>query len=192
MKKVLVAEFKSFKFNPFQKVTAFFTGRKYYHSGMVIVDDDNVWFADLAMGRGDDGDYQIIDTKTTLENFINKEGPKGVDFFEVPKKFTDKQIEKMIKWWTRRHDLKKKYGLNKLTTFPLLAKMQPFYYWYYRQNKRPYIPKADIPNQDVCSVAVDQCLKLCGFDVFPELSERVVYPGMFAERLKKYKVKTGV
>ncbi len=103
----------------------------------------------------------------------------------MPYKFTRKGFDVGIKWWKDRQD--KKYGYVKISMFLWLAKMRPFFRRYYRKTGKPYQLKMDTKS-DVCSVAVDTCLKKMGYDIFPEYSERVTYPGLFAKKLKDYKV----
>jgi hypothetical protein len=108
--------------------------------------------------------------------------------FRVPFDFTEKQIRKGLKWWKKKEDSKKWYGYTKLLTFLWLVPMRPFMKKYYEKKGRPYTPKINFKKSEVCSVAVDRCLKHMGYDMFPEFDERVTWPGLFAEKLKKHKV----
>lgn len=177
MTKVYIIEHKSG--SGLGKIITFFTGKKYSHTTMFI---DGI-HCDLAL-RKNGKDYLM--TKYDNIFLLKNEYGNKIDIFQIPHIFDIVEIQKMLNWWKNRE--LKSYGILKLSSMIFSKWIVSFSRWYYRQIGKPYkIKMIDVKSQDVCSIAVDECLKKGGYDIFPELSERIVYPGLFAEKLKKYK-----
>ncbi len=159
-------------------IFSFFTGQKYTHTEMVIVQKN--------YGLTDKG-YHAEPIKS-LKQWLGQPGHEKVEAFNVPVNFAPKQIKAGKAWWKARIKEGKGYGFFKLATMALTSPLVGLYRSIFRRTGKPHKPFLDIfDQQDVCSVAVDQCLKAMGYDCFPELSERVIPPGYFAKKFKRYK-----
>jgi hypothetical protein len=123
-----------------------------------------------------------------IKNYLQRNPESDrTEAYIIPKDFTQKQINNGFAWWQYREDSKKWYGYTKLLSFLVTAPLRPFYRWYYKKKGRPFQSKISGKKTDVCSVAVDKCLKAMGYDCFPEYIERITYPGLFAKKFKRYK-----
>jgi len=157
------------------KIEKLFTGKKYSHTEMFIGKTQY----GLRWRKG--SDYRKTKWRD-IENFLvsNHENHRTV-VFEVPHKFTTKQIEKMEKWWEKKISIDAKYGWVTLLTFLWRAPLRELLRLYYEYTNKPF-PINLQKGKDVCSVAVDKCLKVGGYDVFEEYDEHVTYPGLFADK----------
>lgn len=184
MNRIYIVEFLEKKK---KRMISFFTGLKYYHTGMIIEHANKkeyktYYFCDLSIKKNE-SDYAV--KEITFYKFCN-EYKNIVDIFLIPKYFTNLHCEDMLNWWQDRKE--KKYSIQKLVSMANTKWILKFSRWYYRMKGEPYSLKIDKPG-DVCSVAVDMCLKEAGnYDLFPEFSERIVPPGLFAKRLKENKI----
>lgn len=174
-----------------RKFIRFVTNKKYIHTSMFI----DSYHCDLSPGiiekKLSKFDYRVEYISNSLTGLVKDlvERNKTVDIFEVPHNFTITELKNMISWWKSRNNSNKKYGFRKL--FVILFNVIYFRILKYfsRWNKKPYKLFWDVINEDVCSIAVDECLREAGnYDILPEYNERLTYPGLFAEKLKKYKV----
>jgi hypothetical protein len=170
--------------SPISKLLKVFTNEKYSHTAMMIAD----MFCELSPidKREGENDYHVRKYKNVYE--VLREMPE-YDAFGVPHKFSTKDIREMLNFWTTRAASAMEYGYEKLAFLPWARIGVKMMRRYYRRTGRPYKMKMGMWKPDVCSTAVDKCLKVGGYDIFPELSERVVYPGLYAKKLKDYKVK---
>ena len=184
--RVYIIEYRKDK-SIISKIISFVTGQKYSHSAMFI----NKIFCELDATNEYKGqpDFHIKEYKSIKDFLKNNPEKDRTEAYYIPKQFSKKQSENVIKWWKDKQNSKKIYGYSKLFSFLWLAPLRPFMRWYYRQNGKPYSPKSSSNKTYVCSVAVDICCKEClNYDCFPMFDERVTYPGLFAKWYKDYKV----
>lgn len=185
MNRVYIVEFLEKKS---KRLVSLFTGLKYYHTGMIIDVKSysnivNSYYCDLSP-RKNEPDYLMI--PINKHEFIKREKGKA-NIFIIPKYFTNQMSFEMLDWWRERAN--KNYSYKKLLNMTNTKWLLRFSRWYYRMKGKPYKPIMD-KKGDVCSIAVDMCCKEAGaYDLFPELSERVVPPGLFAKKLKENEVK---
>ncbi len=135
-----------------------------------------------------EADYHIVKYKGIKDFLKNNPESKRTEAYEIPVNFTQAQCNKGIKWWRIRQNRKDNYGIARLFSFIWSIPMRGFMHRYYLKHKKPYPILAGIKNDDVCSVAVDKALRYMNYDMFPEFDEHVTYPGLYAEKLKGYKV----
>lgn len=155
------------------KIISFFTGSKYCHTEMFIGKTN----------YGLNWKYEAKEYRS-LKAYLKLH--KNVDAFRIPEKmyaFSEKEIDKMHAWWWTRIDTKADYGYINLLSF--LWKMP--YRKHCKKNGIPYKLK-DIDKNNVCSAAVDKCLFIGGYNIFPDFPERCSYPSLFAKKLMKYKM----
>ena len=176
------------------KVISFISGMKYSHSAMFIEFDNNRgYFAELDATDAypNEPDYHIVEHPYSIRDWLlSNDENERTEAYKIPFNFSIEEISLAIKWWSDRQMKKVKYGYTKLPMFLWLIRMRPFMQWYYRAHKHPYKLELDTKN-DVCSIAVDECLMYIGYDAFPEFTERCTYPGLFAEKFKNEKVEIG-
>lgn len=157
------------------RIISWFTKSKYCHTEIFI---DNINYK---------LDWKYIKEKyKSVKDFLKKN--KYADAYKIPKKlydFTDKEIEKIKDWWEYRIDSKAQYGFFNLFSFIWKIPHKK----YCKKRGIPYEMK-DLDKNNVCSIAVDKSILAGGYDIFPDFPERTSYPGLFANKLKKYKVKT--
>ena len=171
------------------KLISFFTGSKYTHTAMYMqVTKDVGYHLELSPSRDGNIFKQILTDYHTkkyknLKTFYSK-SPDPIDVFEVPFTFKNANASKVLKWWKKHEG--KTYGYGRLilgaVAFPLFKFME----CYVKLFKKPF-PQGLIfdKGKNVCSTAVDECLKTTlNYDIFPEYPERVAYPGLFAKKLK--------
>lgn len=172
---VFILEFKNDSW--ISKIIKVVTGHPYSHTGMYISDT----FYEL--------DGMGVNYKKSKKKLATIQKNPLVDVFAVDKKFTKKQLEKMHLWWKKKIDLKKEYGYEKLISMIFFIPLKPFFKWYYRKTRKPF-KISFLKKSDVCSIAVDKCLKEGGYDIFPEYGESYsAYPGLFAQLLKNNLIK---
>lgn len=185
--KIYILEYKK---KGIGRIISFFTRMKYSHTEILIqIGEPSLFLLCGLSYRPKKPDYKI--KRLIIPDIIKYSmGIKNkIDVFKIPVRFSIDQITKAVSYWRRCKKDKKVYGFAKLILFPINLLFMPFYRYYYKLKKIPYSPEIDIPNQEVCSTIVDMSIKKAGYDVFPELSERLAYPGLFAKKLKEYKVR---
>jgi hypothetical protein len=162
------------------------SGQKYTHSGMFM---NNYFFElDAVNAYKDEPDYHCKKYPNLISFQVGNPEAYRTELYEVPFDFTEAQIKKGFKWWQKREKCGKIYGYGKLLSFLIYIPFRPVMRWWYRKKGKPYKPHFSSKKTDVCSVAVDKCLKHMGYDIFPEFVEHVSFPGLFARKLKKYKI----
>ena len=165
------------------------TKQPYNHTGMIIEGNEGNFYCDLSPRTILKSDYICREIHSIKEfHEIKREEEQEVDIFRVPNFFTPQQYIKMRQWWVEKMERGEQYSWKELTKMARVPRLMPFYRWYYRTKGKPYKPHWDGPG-DVCSTAVVNCIKKQGgFDLFPEYSECVIYPGLCALRLKENKL----
>jgi hypothetical protein len=182
MNLVYILEFKA-DTSPISKIIRAITGEPYSHTEMMI-NEYQCALQPLEKLPGEN-DYHVRKFKNVHE-LLRKD--KRIDAFGVPHKFSNEDVARMLKFWTDRAGMNKEYGYEKLVALPFVKIGIRMMRRYYRRTGKPYPLKCGFWKADVCSTAVDHCLKIGWCDLFPELSERVPYPGLFARKLADYKV----
>ncbi len=168
------------------KIISKVTGQKYSHTAMLM--DRTFCELDATNAYKREPDYHLK-RYLGIKDFLKTNPEKDrTEAFEVPYNFKTEDVKKGIEWWHRKQKVKKWYGYTKLISFLWLKPLRPFMHRYYKKRGKPYSPKTSSRKSDVCSVAVDKVLKIMGYDIFPEYVERTTYPGLFAEKLKQFKV----
>ena len=109
-------------------------------------------------------------------------GRERIEVYEIPYNFSPAASAVMDLFWKKRQA--KKYGFGSLLGFLFRAPARPLFRFYYRKAGRPF-PDWTQLDGEVCSEAVDKCLKAGGFDAFPEYGEHTTYPGLFASKFKR-------
>ena len=143
------------------------------HSHTEILIDD--WLCGTGTKEAPFG-YSMVQCGYDFENHAGRQGRKyDIVSLDIPyeKKFA------MLDFWRKK--LTWKYSVLRALTFPIHVWMLPFYRKYYERTGKVFAPNMTgiLMKAYVCSEAVDLCLREGGYDYFPWLSERVVYPGMF-------------
>jgi hypothetical protein len=180
--KCYVIEFKKTR-NILSQITTFITKQNYSHTGMFF--DKHYYELDAWDSYKNEPDYQIKLYKGIKDYLAVNPDKKVTEAFELPHDFKYDDIEKGHKWWISRKD--KKYGFGRLFSFLWIVPLRPFFMRRYIVTGKSFKPFLELKG-DVCSIAVDKCLKEMGFDAFPEFNERVTYPGLFASKFFKYMV----
>jgi len=194
--KIYIAEFRKDK-SFLSKMISFFTKSNYTHTAMYMQTTKTIGYLCELTPTRDKGvfdksipDYHVIKYKNIndFKTKINKTDKRIIDMFEVPIKVTPTQSKKVISWWKKKEG--KSYGYFRLISNMFLMPL----YWgmkaYVKLFKKPF-PQLFIfdKGSNVCSTAVDECFKsVLKHDIFPNYPERVAYPGLFAKKLKKFKV----
>ena len=152
------------------------TGTPYSHTAMYIEDT----FYELN-GMG----VNYRKEESTIDRYIAAD---KIDVFAIDYIFNKKQIKKMKSWWDKNIELKKEYGYETLLLMLVRVPMRQLMRWYFVKRRKPF-PIKLFRNEDVCSAAVDKCLKEGGCDIFPEFQEAgTSYPGLYASKLKNNKI----
>jgi hypothetical protein len=179
--KVYIIEFKTVN-DIISKAIQFVTRKKYTHTE-IFFDNTNYGLVPFTKTN----DYSKTKYKSIEDYLKNNPNKDRTVAFEVPYDFTKEQINKMHKWWEKRIISDKKYGYITLLSFLWRVPLRLFYREYYKHKKEPFDIKF-MTCEDQCSISVDLTLKVGGYDLFPEFDERTTYPGLFAEKLKDYKI----
>jgi len=180
--KIFVAEFRPYdlKDTPFfWKLVLEINGTGYYHSGVLL---GNRYFEMWEKG------YRELPF-SSFEQLIKDRGlsqkpPDTIDFVEIPKEFTEEEIDGSIKWWTDK--IKPGMFFGYLRFLELM--FSKIFRWvsenYYKKTGKVLIYAKTEAEKSVriCSSAVDESIKIAGFDCFPEYDETIVVPGMFAKK----------
>lgn len=180
--KVYIIEFLADNSIISQTITSV-TKRPYSHSGMFI----DHYFCEL--DPKDKGAHYHMISYPTIKKFLkNNPDAERTHAFKIPHDFSTNDVAQGLKWWHEHQKKNAIYGFSKLFTFLWTIKLHKFYYWYYQKYGTPYRPIISYSSH-VCSVACDVCVKTSmNFDIFPELDERIIYPGMYAKKYYNYKV----
>jgi hypothetical protein len=184
--KIFILEYKS-NTNFFSRITKLFTKTSYYHSGLIV----DICHCDLSIKDGPDFLIKRYFNIDKVYDKLKKECKQDrcqIDVIELPYYFNEQNFNRVLNWWETKS--KDKYSLFKLIDMSRTSLLLPLYKWYYRLRKKPYKLKWDAKGY-VCSGAVDaSILAGTGIDLIPEITDRVVYPGLFAMRYKKHIIKT--
>lgn len=156
------------------EIICLYTGTKHSHTEIII--DDTLY----SVGRG------------ITKPFFFKERVELADikydrpFDTVPVDgFSDEQINRMVEWCDNECRVKRLYGFLKLLTYAVTVPLMPLYRLYYKMTGKVWRPITEVilKNSRTCAETVDRVLKIGGKDIFKEIPEAVVYPGMFYIKL---------
>ena len=156
------------------------TGRS--HTGIMI----GKCYYELDPTRGHN--YNLFDFTDPCCNYLKKNG-KYMEFYLLGE-YDDDTIAKIRGWWVEKLLKQPGFSVLRFLTFPIDIARQKFYELQFKITGKPTKTIFDtlLPNNEVCSTAVADSLRIAGIDPRPDLSDSVVYPGLLSEDIRDKRV----